>query len=103
MARDKPTSSSWELRVKIEATYTKPREHYTKPFSFDSTEWTFDSTEWTFDQTLIELGSLETDYNRPRYDRFVKDLTWTLLLDLNWERVTWLTWMQENRINTQWT
>lgn len=68
---------------------------------WDTTEITFDTTEFTFD--VESTWWLITDWEEPRYDLYVEDVTWANVQDLLWNDVTWVSWDETNKIDTPWT
>ena len=86
-------------RVKPTTDYTRPRE--ASIFTCDTIEFTCDTTSFTCDKTLF--ANISTSFSRPRYAKYVEDITGSNILDLSWELVQWISGNDTNKIDTVYT
>lgn len=101
MPRTKP-NTTFTKRVKATTTWLLP--NYADYFTLDTTAFTCDTTSFTCDKVIesITWWGLTTAWDTQRYDTYVQDLIWTIVTDLEWELVLWISWCPTNIIQSQW-
>lgn len=95
-------TTTYTPRVKPTTEYTTPRDWWVN-FTCDTTLFTCDTTSFTCDKVSTWGVVINTAYSRPRYSSYVEDLTWTIVVDVSWELVQWISGNQINKIETVYT
>ena len=100
MPRQKVTSL-WEVELPQEVDWDRDERKLKDYFTCDNTTTTCDNSIITCDYAfdLLDISSL---WDSNRYDRFIFDLYGNYVLDLDNTKVVWISWNDENILNTKW-
>lgn len=96
MPRTKPTTS-WNWRTKPTTSWTRERPN--DCLTWDEAIFSWNEADFSWDESC---SWIRTMWNNDRKDFYILDTNWNRILDISWEAITWIDWVESNKIQTTW-